>query len=100
MFLRPLPGGPRSSICQDLYHSFCFVTFLQRKPSKHKHGGGNKNQSPDDIDDDDNDCDDLLARAFNAYPFGTSVQHLPKLARSCCSIIIKVLQHNNKGAAA
>ena len=42
-------------------------------------GGG---QSPDDIDDDDNDCDDKLARAFHAYPFGMSVQHLPKLARA------------------
>ena len=70
-----------------MYVCVCFVTFLQRKPSKHKHGGerkiwnGGRGQSPDDIDDDDNDCDDKLARAFNAYPFGTSVQHLPKLAR-------------------
>ena len=71
------------SCCNKL--GLCFVTFLQRKPSKHKHGGGGEGGSPlmtlmmiimIVTNWHEHSILTLLARVFNTDQIGTSIQRL------------------------
>ena len=73
------------SCCNKL--GLCFVTFLQRKPSKHKHGGGGGVSPLMTLmmiimivtNWHEHSMLTLLARVFNTYQISTSIQRLPNL---------------------